>query len=97
MNKINLIKPTPQRACECFGPTCSFCKQNTPNPSPIHSDWSSGDSDRDKTKAKEQKSLIELDSPKLKTDIDQTTDIDSVPFYNLSLEHDGQKMEKPVE
>ena len=97
MNKISLIKPTPERTCECFGPTCSFCKQNAPHPSPIHSDWSSEDWDGDIAKAKEQKSLIDLDLPKLRTDLDQTTDIDSVPFHNLSLGHDGQKTEESVE
>ena len=50
------------------------------------------------TKQKQkQKSLIDPDSPKLKTDLDQTMEIDSVPFHNLSLGHDGQKMEEPVE
>ena len=66
-----------------------------PHPSPIHSDWSSKDWEGDK--AKEQNSLIYLDLPKLKTDLDQTTDIDSVLFHNLSLGHHGQKMEEPVE
>ena len=91
MNKINIIKPTPKRTCEHFGSTCSFCKQNTPHPSPIHSDWSSKDWDGDKAKAKEQKSLIDPDLSKLKSDLDQTMDIDSVSFHNLSLGHDGQK------
>ena len=97
MNKINLIKPIPQRTYECFGHTCSFCKQNVPHPSTIHSDWFSEDWDGDKANAKEQNSLIDLDSPKLKIDQDQATYIDSLPFHNLSLEHDGQKMEEPVE
>ena len=41
--------------------------------------------------------MIDLDLPKLKTDLDHTMDIDSVAFHNLSLGHDGQKMEEPVE
>ena len=89
-----MIKPTPQRACEHFGPTCSFFKQDAPHPSPIHLDWSSEDWDGDK--AKEQKSLIALDFPKLNRDPDQTTDIDTVHFHNLSLGQDRQKAEEPV-
>ena len=61
MNKIDIIKPTPKRACECLCPTCSYCRQDAPHPSPIHSDWSSKDWDGDKAKAKEQKSLIDFD------------------------------------
>ena len=26
VNKISIIKPTPQKTCECFGATCSFCR-----------------------------------------------------------------------
>ena len=41
VNKIDVIKPIPKRACEHFGSTCSYHRQDTPHPSPIHSDWSS--------------------------------------------------------
>ena len=45
-NKISIIKPIPQKACEQFGPTCSFCRQQAPHPSLNQSDWSSEDWDR---------------------------------------------------
>ena len=45
MNKIDIVKPTPVRAYEHFGLTCSYCKYEAPRPSPIHSDWSSEDWD----------------------------------------------------
>ena len=53
MNKIDIIKPTPKREYECSGLTCSYCRQDAPHPSLIHSDWSSKDWDSDKAKAKE--------------------------------------------
>ena len=40
--------------------------------------------------------MIDLDSSKLKTDPDQTTYIDNVPFHNLSLGQDGQNVEEAV-
>ena len=94
MNKISLIKPTPQRTCECLGPMCSFVNK-MPHILPPYIQVGPVRSGRG-TKRK-QKSLVDLDLPKLKTDLDQTTDIVSVPFHNLSLRHDGQKTEEPVE
>ena len=51
MNKIDVIKPTPRRACEHFSLSWSYCKQNASHPSPIHSDWSGKDWEGDKAKA----------------------------------------------
>ena len=33
--------PFPVRVCDNFGPSCSFCKQGAPHPSPQESEWSS--------------------------------------------------------
>ena len=97
MNKIDVIKLTPRKACEFFGLTCSYCRQDAPHPSPVHSDWSSKDWDGDKAKAKEQKSLIDFEVPKQKTNTEQTTDIDEVPFHKLNLGQDKQKEKEPLE
>ena len=75
MNKINVIQPVPKRACECFGDTCSYCKYESPHPSPIPSDWSSKDWDGEKTKAREQRSLIDFNPPK--PDLRQTTNLET--------------------
>ena len=85
MNKIDITKPTPRKACENFGPTCSYCRQDAPHPSPVHLDWSCQDWDGNKAKAKEQKSLIDFDTPKQKTDMEKVTDIVKVPFHKINL------------
>ena len=38
MNKIDIIKPTSKKVCEGFSLSCSYCKQDTPHPSPVNSD-----------------------------------------------------------
>ena len=38
MNKIDILQPTPRKACEHFGPTCSYCKHEATHPSPVCSD-----------------------------------------------------------
>ena len=63
INKINITKCTPQKVCEQFGATCSFCRQQVPHPWPDQSDWSSEDWDRDKVKAREQNPIIKFDIP----------------------------------
>ena len=105
MNKIDMIQPDPKIMCKCFGPTCSYCKHDAPHPSPVHSDWSNGDRDSDKAKAKEQKSLIDFKPPKLDSDkelTDQLKDmrkvilVDDIPFQNLTIGQDKPK-EEPLE
>ena len=64
MNKIDIVQPVPRRACECFGPSSSYCKHEYPHPSPVQSDWLSKDWDGDKAKEKEKKSLIDFKLPK---------------------------------
>ena len=97
MKKIDIIQPTQKKACECFGPTCSYCRQDAMHPSPIHSDWSSKDWDGNKAKAREQKSLIDFKTPKQKMDMKKITDRDEVPFYKLNLRHNVQKEGEPLE
>ena len=97
MNKIDIIKPTPRKACKCYGPTCSYCRQNAPYLSPIHSDWSSEDWDGDKAKGKEQKSLNDIETPKQKMDMEKVTDMDEVPFHKLKLGQDEKREGKPLE
>ena len=101
MNKIDIVQPTPRRACEHFSPTCSYCKHEAPHPSPVHSDWSSKDWGSDKAKAKEQESLIDVKPPKQdndretdqQTDTGNVTDVDDIPFQNLTLQQDKLKEE----
>ena len=97
MKKIDIIKPTPSKVCEHFGLSCSYCRQYTLHPSPVHSDWSSKNWDSDKAKAGEQKSLIDFEIPKQKMDTEEVTDIDKVPFHKLSLGQDEQKEGEPLE
>ena len=84
MNKIDIIKPTPRKVCEHFGLTCSYCRQDALHHSPIHSDWYSEDWDGNIAKAREQKSLIDFETPKQKTDTEKVNDIE-VPFHKLNL------------
>ena len=97
MNKIDIVKPIPRKACKGFGLSCSYCKQDTPHPSPLHSGWSSKDGDGNKAKAKEQnKSLIDFESPNPKTDMEKIMDIDEVAFSKLQIGQDNHK-EEPLE
>ena len=50
-----------------------------------------------KPKAKEQKSLIDFEVPKQKTNTEQTKNINEVPFHELNLGQDEQKEQEPLE
>ena len=102
MNKIDVIQPASRRVCKCFGPMCSYCKDEAPHPSPVQSNRSSEDWDGNKAKAKEQKSLIDFKPPKPDSDkelTDQLTDVrqvilvDDIPFQNLTTGQDKPKKE----
>ena len=54
-----MIDPTPKRLCTRSLKGCTYCKFNTPHPSPVPSDWSSKDWDGDKARNREQESLID--------------------------------------
>ena len=82
LSKIDVIKPIPKRACDCFSPSCLCCRQDALHPSPIHSNWASEEWDGDKAKAKEQKTLIDFDVPTQKLGKEHTTDKTKCPFIN---------------
>ena len=76
--------PILTKACDRSGLSCSHCEQGAPHPSPQESDWSSKDWDGTKAKAKEEtNSLMDYNTPKLQTDIDQKTDVDEIAFSKL--------------
>ena len=64
MNKIDMVQPTPKRACICSDNSCTYCKYEAPHLSPELSDWSSEDWDGGKAKAREQESLTDFTLPK---------------------------------
>ena len=104
MNKIDIVQPTPRKACECFGATCSYCKHEAPHRSSIQLDWLTKDWDSEKAKAGEHKSLIYFDPPKQDSD-KQTLDLeteerkvvsaDDLPIQNLSIHQDKLEEESP--
>ena len=104
MNKIDIIQPTPQRACECSCNTCTYCKYEAPHPSPDPLDWSSEDWEGEKAKAKEQKSLIDFmpskpDSDQQMMDVtidkDETVMTDDTLFQRLTIQSDNPTEETP--
>ena len=95
MNKINIIQPVPKRACDHSADTCTYCKYEAPHHSLIPSDWLSEDWDDEKAKARKQRSLIDLNFPKL--DQRQVMDSDilkELPIQNLNIQKDGKEEEK---
>ena len=97
MNKINIIQPTPKRACECNDGSCTYCKYKAPHPSPVPLDWSSEDWDGEKTEAREQKLLVDFVPPR--QDIDppvMEVTADDIPFLKLTNRLDGPD-ENPAE
>ena len=89
-SKINIIKSTPKRACECNDSSCTYCKYEVPHPSPVPLDWSREDWDGEKAKAREQKSLV--DFVPSKQDIDppvMEVMTDDIPFSKLTIRTDG--------
>ena len=99
MSKIDILQPIPKRVCKHFGPACSYCKHEAPHPSPVHSDWSREDWDGDKAKAKDKKSIIDFEPPEpnndkgtdQQTDIGKATEVDDLPFQNLTIGKDQIK------
>ena len=94
LNKIDIVAPTPRKACHSFGPSCSYCEQGALHPLPQNLNWSSEDWDSTKAKAREQsKSLIDLNDPKPQTSMEQSTDIDEVALRKLQIRQSGPKEE----
>ena len=56
----NPIMTSTCRTCKRWGLPCPFCVQSTPHPSPVVSDWSNEDWDRDKQQAREAKEREQL-------------------------------------
>ena len=84
VNKISIIKPISQKACEKFGLSCSFCKQQAPHPLPPHSEWSSKDWDVEKAKAREHNSFVRFDTPMTNNPIHDSVDL--IPFQGLTIQ-----------
>ena len=90
MNKINIIQPTPKRACECNDGSCTYCKYEAPHPSPVPSDWSSKDWDGEKAKVRQQKLLVDFMPPKQDTDPPlMEVMADDIPFSKLTIQSDN--------
>ena len=85
INKSNVIKITPQKVCEHFGATCSFCRQQVPQPLPDQSNWSSKDWNGDKAKAREQNPIVKFDIPRPRPDNLTFNSVDSLPFQGLTI------------
>ena len=82
-SKINIIQPTPKRACECNDSSCTYCKYEAPYPSAVPSDSSSEDWDGEKAKAREQKLLVGFVPPKQEIDPPvMEVMADDIPFLN---------------
>ena len=97
LNKMVTIALILRKVCNSFGPSCSYYKKDAVHPLPQNSDWSSEDWDSIKAKAKEQsKSLIDINDPKPKANIEQAMDIDKVPFGKPQIGQINQ-MEEPLE
>ena len=95
MNKINIIKLVPKRACGCLAGTFKYCKYKAPHPPPIPSDWLSEDWDGEEAKEKVQRLLIDFDSPR--TNPKQMRDpeiLNELPIQNLSIQEDREEQEK---
>ena len=95
VNKISIIKPTSQKACEKFGLSCSFCKQQAPHPSPSHSDWSSKDWDGERAKARECNSFVRFYTQRPMTDNPTHDSVDLIPFQGLAIWMDGPDKKSP--
>ena len=95
VNKISVIKPTPQKMCECFEATCSFCRQQASHPLLVQSDWSSEDWDGDKAKDREQNPLLSFDIPKPETDKQTLDPVDTLPYQNLTIKMNGLDEKAP--
>ena len=94
-NKISIIKCIPQKACEQFGATCLFCRQQVPHPLPNQSNWSSKDWDRNKAKAREQNLIVKFDIPWPKMNNPTLDPVDSIPFDKLMIQTDGPDKKAP--
>ena len=90
MNKIDIVQPTPKRACEHSDGSCTYCKYEAPQPFPEPSVWSSEDWDGEKAKSRVQKSLIAFMLPKQDTSLKMTEVMAyEIPFQKLTIQSDN--------
>ena len=95
MINADIEAPVPVKVCDRIGLSCSYCKQDTPYPSPQESDWSSGEWDRTKARRKKETNLLtDWDLPKPHSDIDQKTDIDELALSKLHIGQNDPKEEQ---
>ena len=86
--------PILTKPCDRFGLSCSYCEQGAPHPSPQESDWSNEDWNNTKAKAREQTySLMDYNTSKPQTDIDQKTDVKEIAFSKLQVRQSDLKEE----
>ena len=98
MNKINIIQTVPKRACDHSVDTCTYCNYKAPHPSPIPSDWLSEDWDGEKARVREQRSLIDLNFPKLdQRKMKDSEILKELPIQNLNIQEDRKEEEKSPE
>ena len=65
LNKLDIVAPTPRKACNSLSLSSSYCEQGALHPLPQNSDWSSEDWNGTKAKARKQsKSLIDFNDHK---------------------------------
>ena len=93
MNKINIIKLIPERACECFCGTHAHTVSTKPYIPLLYPQIGQVRFGMvEKAKKREQRSLIDLDFPK--TELEQETDPDilnELPIQNLSIQEDREE------
>ena len=98
MNKIDIIQPVHKKACDHPVDTCTYCRYKAPHPSPMPADCSSEDWDGEKAKKREQRSLIDLNFPKLDPKQMMNSDIlKELPIQNLNIHEDRKEEEKSPE
>ena len=85
----------PQKACEQFGPICSFCRQQAPHPLLNQPVWSSEDWDGEKAKVREQNSFVRFYTPRSTMDNPTHDSVDSIPFHSLMIWTDRPDQQAP--
>ena len=83
LDKINndIKTPIPTKVCDSFGLLYCYCMQGALHFSPQELDWSSEDLDGTKAKTNEETNLLmDWNTPKPQTDIDQKMEVDKLCF-----------------
>ena len=85
------------KTCKKWGPPCSFCYQSARHPSPIESDGSDVDWNRDKQKAKEEKKREQQDQEKNKEKNVPKGYCPTIPIYEPTFKQDSVLHSSPKE